>query len=322
MPLKSAPGRASIARMKIRGKSGGRADASAYAARAAGANPFALEKYRDMDADLGVLYKTADGEELRLDIALPPEPAFGDTAPLVLEIHGGGWDGGSRYNFSRDMAKALLRAGVAFAAASYRLVRPGRTVRACAEDVKDAARFLAKNASLYGLDTRAFALFGHSAGGHLALLTALSAPSDFQGDPELAGFDPTFACAAAKAPVTTFFHADHFRLDMRRDRSALERLLGAPPSANQAEARALSPISYISKDSPATLLLHGDADNLVTWKDSALFHTHAKKAGAKCELEIAKGGDHLFLAKDGRPALRGMQRRIDEFLITRLTAAV
>lgn len=179
-----------------------------------------------------------------------------------------------------------------------------------------------KNASLYGLDTRAFALFGHSAGGHLALLTALSAPSDFQGDPELAGFDPTFACAAAKAPVTTFFHADHFRLDMRRDRSALERLLGAPPSANQAEARALSPISYISKDSPATLLLHGDADNLVTWKDSALFHTHAKKAGAKCELEIAKGGDHLFLAKDGRPALRGMQRRIDEFLITRLTAAV
>jgi dipeptidyl aminopeptidase/acylaminoacyl peptidase len=66
--------------------------------------------------------------------------------------------------------------------------------------------------------------------------------------------------------------------------------------------RAISPVSYVTKDSAPALILHGDADTLVPLQQSELIITKYKKMGAPCELVIKKGAAHGW---------RGMEDDLD-----------
>ncbi|HMY97190.1 MAG TPA: alpha/beta hydrolase [Pseudomonadales bacterium] len=103
----------------------------------------------------------------RLDVWTVPGS---DAAPLVMFVHGGGWQRGSKDNASsRWLPAHLTQQGYAYASIDYRLV-PAVAVEQQAEDVAHALRALLDRAAELGIDRRRVVLIGHSAGAHLVAL--------------------------------------------------------------------------------------------------------------------------------------------------------
>lgn len=123
---------------------------------------------------------TAQGPaQLMMDI-------YGATAgagphPVLVWIHGGGWQSGSHDNVS-GVALALRDRGITVASIGYRL--SGQAVfPAQIHDCKGAIRFLRANAGTYNIDPERFGVWGSSAGAHLAALVATSGGvAELEGD--------------------------------------------------------------------------------------------------------------------------------------------
>lgn len=138
-----------------------------------------------------VFYGTAkrfDGgtDSLRMNIFVPTNDNA-SRRPLVVWIHGGGFIQGSRADFNA-LAETWAKRGYTAVTISYRLGIHGNIfdppfafdeaelIRACfrgVQDVRGGLRFLAKNASAYGIDTSRVVIGGASAGSIIALHAAL-----------------------------------------------------------------------------------------------------------------------------------------------------
>jgi dipeptidyl aminopeptidase/acylaminoacyl peptidase len=70
------------------------------------------------------------------------------------------------------------------------------------------------------------------------------------------------------------------------------RLLGGPVQENKDKAKRASPITYVAKDNPPFLILHGDKDPTVPFSQSALLAEALKKAGVEVTLQPVKGAGH------------------------------
>ncbi len=118
-----------------------------------------------------------------------PRKLFEGRIPLVILIHGGGWDGGARDDPSvGKIGNALLASGFCVASVDYRLAWTWKFPDPLC-DLKAAVRFFRTNAAEFGIDPDRIGVFGHSAGAHLALLLGLtSADPQFDqvsGDPSV-----------------------------------------------------------------------------------------------------------------------------------------
>jgi acetyl esterase/lipase len=115
-------------------------------------------------------------ERQKLDVFVPK----GDGPfPLVIWVHGGAWEGGSKEG---GPTAGLLPLGYAVASVNYRLSKHA-VFPAQIHDVKSAVRFLRANAKKYNLDPERFGAAGASAGGHLVALLGTSGDvKDLDGD--------------------------------------------------------------------------------------------------------------------------------------------
>ena len=144
---------------------------------------------------LDVVYATANGEDLKLDLYTPAN--LKDPAPLIIYIHGGGWMGGNKA-VGRVIASAMAAQGYVSATVGYRLA-PKARFPAQVQDVRNAVRFFRANATKYGIDSQRVGAFGHSAGGHLSLMLGLMDPAD-----KLAGEEPLNAESSQVQAVVNF----------------------------------------------------------------------------------------------------------------------
>jgi acetyl esterase/lipase len=131
-------------------------------------------------------YAEVGGQPLQLDLYLPASGSV--PRPLLVWIHGGGWSGGSRFPAPAH-ALQMRERGFAVASISYRLsgqsaLWGGEPVAFPAQihDAKAAIRWLRAHAAEYSIDPARIAVWGSSAGGHLAALVGTSG-----NDPELEG---------------------------------------------------------------------------------------------------------------------------------------
>ena len=122
----------------------------------------------------------------RLDLYLPAKSAT--TAPLIVFIHGGGWNAGDRTGVPAPIRHEVDR-GWAVASIDYRLV-PDVSWPAPVGDVKLAVRYLRSKAATYRLRSDRVVLAGVSAGGYLALFAGTTPSGKYEPavPPELAGF--------------------------------------------------------------------------------------------------------------------------------------
>ena len=123
--------------------------------------------------DANVVYSTANGYDNKVDLYLPRN-ADGPV-PTVIYIHGGGWVGGTKESSILRLLP-YLNLGMAALNVEYRLARNSLAPGAVA-DCRCLLRWLYANAKQYNLDTSKLVVTGHSAGGHLSLMTAMTDPA-------------------------------------------------------------------------------------------------------------------------------------------------
>ena len=234
----------------------------------------------------------------RLDLYLP-EKASDKPLPLLVWVHGGGWLGGSK---SENPGAALTASGeYASASVEYRFSNKA-LFPAQIQDCQAAIRFLRAKAKKYNLDPDHIGAWGGSAGGHLVALLGTAGGADAfpkvgenrdQSDRVQAVIDlfgpADFAAikrqVAADKTVKNIFNLD----DMS---SPYAKLFGAKPGQRAELEKSASPVTFVSKDDPPFLIIHGTADTLVPYAQSTELADALKKAGVDVVLQPVPGGGH------------------------------
>lgn len=228
-------------------------------------------------------------ERQKLDVMVPANSA---GKPLIVWIHGGGWQGGSKDG--PNPARGLLEQGYVVAAINYRYSRHA-PFPAQLHDCKGAIRFLRLNAAKYGnFDTNRVGVIGASAGGHLAALLALTGDKkDLDGDLNPGPSSAVQAAIDWFGPTDFLNYGETGRLPSRgMADGAVDRLVGGPLADKRDVAKLASPITHSRRDGAPILFVHGDKDNLVPLQQSQLLHDDLKKWGADSTLHIVVGGGH------------------------------
>ena len=233
----------------------------------------------------------ADGHERHLlDLYLP---SGARNLPLVVWIHGGGWQNGSKQN---TQALSLLAHGYAVASINYRLSSHA-IFPAQIEDCKAAIRWLRAHAGEHGYDPKRIGVWGSSAGGHLVAMLGVT------GDvPEFDVGENREVSSRVQAVVDFYGPTDLLTMDAQSTAisrmkhnapdSPEAKLVGGAVQENVAKARRASPLTYVSPGDTPILIVHGDQDPLVPVKQSEVFLAALQKAGVDASLYIVTGGGH------------------------------
>ncbi|RIL05975.1 MAG: alpha/beta hydrolase [Proteobacteria bacterium] len=228
------------------------------AVRAARWNPFDF-RHPDVEVARDIAYATEAGPRHMLDVYYPRTGI--ERAPVLLQIHGGGWTIGHKRQQALPLMLHLAARGWICVAANYRL-SPKATFPDHLVDVKRAIAWIRAHAADYGADADFLAVTGGSAGGHLAALAGLTA-----NDPE---YQPGFESADTSVQACVPFYGvydftDSQRLDPRRqhmrfmERVVMKKKFDAEPAAFE---RA-SPLFRVHPDAPPFFIVHGALDSLV-----------------------------------------------------------
>lgn len=269
-----------------------------------------------------VVYKTVSGyRPLKLDLFLPPGAGQdGKGKPVIVYIHGGGWAGGGprRSAAFQDWPKVLASIaaqGYVVASVGYRFSGEA-PFPAAAKDVKSAIRWLRANGSRFGIDPDRFAVWGQSAGGHLAALVGAScADPAFAEDapaparPVTVETVPTGAGGAEQASdcvqavVSWFGIYDLATMPSYLNKDApptepMRRFLGCGPAGCDADrTRLASPIAHLDAKDPPFLLMHGRDDNVVPVAQQDRFASALAAAKVSVKTRIFDGANHSWIAE-------------------------
>ena len=237
-------------------------------------------------------------ERNTLDLFVPKSDK---PLPLIIWVHGGAWQGGSKAG--PNPALQFLAKGYAVAAVNYRLSQHA-VYPAQIQDCKEAIRLLRAHARKYNLDPDRFGVWGASAGGHLVALLGTTAGEKTLQRPDSPNKDVSdrvqcvvdffgpvdltkMAAQAMAEPAGAKSKFDH-----DGPNSPESKLVGGPIQKNKEKAATANPINFIDKDDAPVLMLHGDTDPLVPLGQSEIFLAALKKAGVEAELVVIKGGGH------------------------------
>jgi acetyl esterase/lipase len=269
----------------------------------------------------GVPFASVPGARpIELDLYLPHD----GPSPVVVFLHGGGWRLGSRHSAGPAFAggaafEQVAAAGVAVASADYRLSGEARWP-APLHDAKAAVRWLRARAEEIGIDPARIAVWGESAGGHLAELVALTGDGGpLEGDVGVTGPSSAVRTVVAwYAPSDLREVAADLGADPADPRSREAGLLGAPvPEVPELAAEA-SPVTHVRPGAPPFLLLHGAADTAIPCVQSERLAAALEAAGVDVGLHTYPGADHMW---SGSPdAARDALDRTIEHLRRHLSA--
>ena len=223
-----------------------------------------------VDMKTNIVFSSANGEELALQLLKPMWKSAGSGFPLVVFIQGSAWTKPDQF-WQIPQLSMLARRGYVIASVTHRSCW-NAPAPAFLQDVKTALRFLRTHAAEYDINPERVCAFGTSSGGNTALMLGLT------------GNDPTFetgewagVSTAVNCVVDCFGPTDLNKMieeqygAMPRDKeNLLYALGGADPAVYQQTLSQISPIQYVKEGVtlPPFLILHGDADTVVLYEDS------------------------------------------------------
>ncbi|MGE5421418.1 MAG: alpha/beta hydrolase fold domain-containing protein [Chloroflexota bacterium] len=230
-----------------------------------------------------------------MDIYLPANAT--GKIPVVIFIHGGGWLSNDKYadmGYMKKTVAEIISNGFALASIDYRFSTQA-VFPAQMQDCNRAISFLYDNADKYRLDKSRFAVIGFSAGGHLASLVGLSKNNAVDSF-----FMPGTSREFNFKAVVDFYGPSELILFPRSSdpKSPEALLIGAAPLDRPDLAKAASPVTYVDRNDPAFLIIHGDKDELVSPDQSRLLSSWLKVSGVKNELIIVKDAPHFGVMFD------------------------
>jgi acetyl esterase/lipase len=204
-------------------------------------------------------------------------PAGTVGAPVVVFIHGGSWQNGSRNGY-RFVGQALADGGALAIVPDYRKA-PAFRFPAFMEDAAQAVAWARAHARELGGDPDRVYVMGHSAGAHIATLLAADArylaavgmqPRELRGVIALSG---PYDFLPSTEPL-------------------IQVVFGKGPQWNAAE-----PGRFIDGDEPPFLIEHGNADAFVSPSDSVGLAGQLQRAGDEVELRVLPDVGHVGMIK-------------------------
>jgi|WetSurSiteA1Bulk_404760.scaffolds.fasta_scaffold07760_2 dienelactone hydrolase len=167
-------------------------------------------------------------------------------------------------------------------------------------DLRRAVRFIRFHAGEYGIDAERLGVWGGSAGGHLSLLLGTTAEVGNRDATEK--FEKSTGRVAAV--VACFPPSDLNRFVEFCRKNNPDILKECPALALKAEQyREFSPLSFVSSDDAATLIIHGDQDKAVPILEGESMYQALLKAGVKSKFVTIPGADHGFVGGDADRAM-------------------
>ena len=240
-------------------------------------------------SQLNVVYARVNDWDGRMDLYLPP--TNGPLNPVIINIHGCGWNHGAKEE--QGGFAPYFKAGFAVANIEYRLTGQA-TAPAAIEDTRCALIYLIKNANALHLDPNKIIIMGGSAGGHLALMGGLI-QNNHIFDYNCSGIENINVAAIIDkygiADVNDWAYGPYIK-----SKSATNWL--GSKKEDQNFIKSVSPISWVKKTSPPVFIVHGDADPTVPYQESVALHAALVAAGVKTEFITIPGGLHGKFDKD------------------------
>ena len=226
--------------------------------------------------------------KLEMDILKPNRKG---KFPTVLFVAGGSFAHSYKENYLQQRME-IAKAGYVVASMEYRTIPDGVFPQSL-EDVKAAIRFLKANAEEYGIDKERIAIMGESAGGYLvAMAGATNGTRDFDKGENLSENSDVKAVVDIYG-VTDFGEAD-FDIPEDIDEGYRAILLSVKFWLNDVrnDIKVTNPISYISEKTPPFLLMHGDADTLVSPVHTEMLHKALIEKGIESTRYVVTGAGH------------------------------
>jgi acetyl esterase/lipase len=250
-----------------------------------------------------IVYGRKFGTALTMDVLTPSNP----NGVGIVWVISGGWYSSHEAISPAFVSELLSRGYTVFAVVHGS--QPKFTIPEILDDMHRSVRYIRHHAAEYGIDPERIGIIGGSAGGHLSLMQGLAGD---EGDPKAK--DPVDHESSRVRAVACFFPPTDFlnygqtgvvalgtgKLAAFRAPFDFHDLDGASRSfvpvtdhAKRLEiGKEISPITHVSSDDPPTLIIHGDADQLVPFQQSQILIEKLKKLGVPCELVRKQNADH------------------------------
>lgn len=239
---------------------------------------FGFDAAGNVRVSRGIPFAAPRGVRLTLDVY---RPNASGRYPTIVQIYGGAWQRGAPGG-DAGMATYLAARGYVVFAIDYRHA-PAWPWPAQIEDVRTAIAWIRLHAGDYDADATRLALFGRSAGAHLAMLAGYE------------GRAPVAAVVSYYGPVDL---TDGYRNPPAPDpldvRAIEEAFLAGTPGEWPDRYRAASPITYVSASAPPSLLIYGRRDHIVLSRYGADLAARLRAAGAISVFLEIPWAEHAF----------------------------
>ncbi len=223
--------------------------------------------------DQSVVYKQTEQRDLQLHIFYPNDQQKGKNRPVVISFFGGGWAGGNPNQFF-DQSEYFASIGMVGISVDYRLIGTDKTTPfESVMDAKSAVRWVRENKKMLGIDPDRIVTSGGSAGGHVAVCTALI--EGVEDDAKLKVSSVPNAMILFNPVVNT-----------TSEGYGADKLVGRETE--------ISPVHHVRPNLPPTLIFHGTQDTTVPFQNAVDFTAAMTAQGNDCRLIPAFGENHGF----------------------------
>ncbi len=250
-----------------------------------------------------VIYGRKFGTALTMDVFTPKQGANGAAVVLCIS---GGWV--SNHDTIQPLfVSELLRHGYTTFAVVHGS-QPKYTIPECVADINRAVRYIRFHAADFKIDPARIGISGASAGGHLSLMLGCACN---EGNPNAKDavdrvssrvqavacfFPPTDFLNYGKPGVKSLGIEPEHRFkppfDFREQDPLTKLFKPVDLETREKICREMSPVYHVTGDDAPTLIIHGDADQLVPLQQSELIMEKFKEASVPAELVVKKGGGH------------------------------
>lgn len=211
----------------------------------------------NVDVVKDVAYAADEDPKHKLDLYLPKGKK---NFPVLFFIHGGSWRSGDRSRYVA-LGNRFAKDGIGTVVISYRLA-PQHLHPAQIDDTAKAFEWVVRNIEKYGGRRDRLFVAGHSAGGHLAALLALTRIRDIRGVIPMSGV---------------------YRIE------GLDAVFGADPDVK----KQASPLTYLRTDAPPFLITYCQWDYATLPAQAKAFHAALSAAGVQSQLLYVPRENHI-----------------------------